>query len=81
MIHISHRFPGQISIIKMFSRFLLSVYVNVLLLHAMILCINFTFYLGEQNMKQTILCTLNLMSCKTFVWKTNKSKSFHQSIQ
>lgn len=37
----------------MFSRFLLSVYVNVLLLHAVILCINFAFYLGEQNMKQT----------------------------
>lgn len=43
----------------MFNGLLLNVYVNVFLLHAVILCTNFTFYFGVQNMKETILCTLN----------------------
>lgn len=57
------------------------LYVNVLLLHAVIPCMNFTFYMVGQNMKEIILCTLNLMSYTTFMRKTNKSNFFHQSIQ
>lgn len=49
MTHVCCRLPDKMSVIKNFHHFLLNVYANVLLLHAMSPCINFTFYLGVDN--------------------------------